>query len=146
MSVFFIAVAFVLGFLPGIFEPFSGDAGADMLVADRTAARLSEATLGSAATPGVLNDSCTVEFFDVDDDRPVDNCAFGSDVTDPGRAVGIGAATQLNVTIEDGGALATVDGQQLRVGPTPPGTVNVVRAQRVVLVDGDEHRLVVRVW
>lgn len=72
MSLFLIMVGFVFNFAPVMFDPFTTGQGGEMTAADRTAAALSEDMLADSGTaPNILNDSCTVEFFDTDGTLPI---------------------------------------------------------------------------
>jgi hypothetical protein len=75
MSVFLIAVAFVLSFTPNIIAPFAESGTEDSVTANRVASQLVEGTLADPDTPYVLDKACTVAFFapenvdgDIDDD------------------------------------------------------------------------------
>lgn len=144
MSVFLIAVGFVLGLAPGAFEPFATDSGENMIAAERGAARLVEdALVESPDHPGSLDRLCTVELFDGDSLVP-SNCRY--DTENLNDALGIKDTTGVNVTIESGGVIRSVDGTTLAAGPTSPPEQGVVVAQRVVFLDGGESKLLVRVW
>jgi len=147
MSVFLLTVAFVVGFLPGVFEPFDGGDGGAALVADRSADRLAGDLLGSPGRPGAVNATCTGVFFDSDADADdVDDCRFDATAADLSDALGVGSQTGLNVTVEEGGQVRSLAGQKLRAGPEPSASHSVTVARRVVLLDGDETSLYVRVW
>jgi len=137
ISVFLLTVAFVFGFLPGVFKPFSTPSGPNAMVADRSAARLAEGLLGPATTPAALNTSQTTDFF----------AAYAGDPVGLDRALGVDPGTQVNVTIQDGGTIRAVNGTQLRAGPSPPSaSTDVIVAWRIVRLDGTNSRLYVRVW
>ena len=149
MTVFLVTVGFVLTFVPGMFQPFDTDTGPNMVVADRTAARLAEDLLvDDVESPGLLNETCTVEFFDADGD--VAACRFDQDAADLESALDLEPTERVNVTIEDDAGPLTVtddgDTATASVGPTPAATGDVVVASRVVAVDGERGTLVVRVW
>ena len=146
MSVFLMTVAFVIAFLPSVFEPFTAADEGNTLAADRTAALLAEHLLADPATPTVLDATCTAEFFSETDDGMIGDCRFTHDATDLEAALGVGPATAVNVTVEEGGTVHAVDGVELSAGPTPPNSESVVSARRVVLLDGEERDLFVRVW
>jgi len=139
MAVFLVTVGFVVTFVPGIFQPFDTSTGPNMVVADRAASHLVEdALVESPAEPGVLNSTCTAEFFDAD--GSVGACRFDADASDVNAALGVEATTSLNVTVSDNAGLQYAAGR-----PAPP-TGDVVVARRVVLLDGTRQTLVVRVW
>lgn len=140
MSVFLLTVAFVIGFLPTVFEPFSAADEGHALAGDRTAALLAEHLLAEPAKPTILDAGCTAEFFDAD--GAVGDCRFGDDAADLEAALGVGPTTAVNVTVEEGGSVLN----GLSAGPTPPTSESVTTARRVVLLDGEERDLFVRVW
>lgn len=145
MSLFLLTIGIVFNFVPGMFRPFDTGTAPDMVTADRSAARLAEDLLvEDLDRPGRLNATCTAEFFD--DDGSVGDCRFDADGDDLATALGVDSFTGINVTIESGGALRTVDGVPAASGPTPPPSREQVSAKRVVLVDGDQGTLTVRVW
>lgn len=143
MSVFLIAVAFVIGFVPGMFDPFASESGADIIIADRSAAHLSGNTLvESPSKPSVLNTTCTVVFFS--GVTIPDGCRF--DTQELSSALGVDDAVSLNVTIQNGASIRSVNGEPLKSGRTPTVLDDVSVAQRVVHLDGESSRLYVRVW
>lgn len=144
MSVFLIAIGFVFGLAHGAFEPFATDSGENMIAAERGAARLVEdALVVSPDRPGVLDRQCAVELFNGDSSVPSD-CRYTTE--DLNDALGIKDTMGVNVTVEDGGVIRSVDGTPLAAGPTSPPEQGVVVAQRIVFLDGDESKLLVRVW
>ena len=149
MTVFLVTVGFVLSFVPGMFQPFETDTGANMVAADRGAAILVEdALVDGSETPGALNETCTAEFFDAN--GITGSCRFEDDADDLPGALGLDELRQVNVTIESGGSLETVQGGggpvTTAAGPSPASTDDVVVATRVVLVEGQQATLYVRVW
>lgn len=149
MAVFLIAIGFVLTFVPGMFQPFDTDTGSNMVTADRGAALLVEDALtDDARRPGSLNETCTAEFFTPD--GITGDCRFESDSKDLNEALGIAQFRNVNVTIESGGSLETVQkgGGPVTTagGKSPASTDDVVVATRVVLLDGEQATLYVRVW
>ncbi|WP_420028707.1 DUF7287 family protein [Halorussus caseinilyticus] len=146
MSVFLLTVAFVVGFLPGVFEPFTASGEGDVLASDRTASLLAEQLLADPETPGALNATCTAEFFSESDDGRIDECRFDADAGDLGTALGVSPTTAVNVTIEENGTVRSAGGVTLDAGPTPPESESVVVSRRVVLLGGEESDLYVRVW
>ncbi|USZ68800.1 hypothetical protein NGM10_03465 [Halorussus salilacus] len=149
MSVFLLTVAFVVAFVPDVFEPFTASGEGDALAADRTAALLSEHLLVDPATPNALNATCTVVFFDTDATADeVEECRFDANADDLETALGVSATTSVNVTVEEDGAVHELGGEglELRAGATPPESESATTARRVVLLDGEERDLYVRVW
>lgn len=144
MSVFLVTVGLVFTFAPGMFEPFTTEAGPHMIVADRSAARLvGDVLVESPDRPGVLNETCTVEFFDGAGSIP-SGCRF--ETHDVNEVLGLDSNTRVNVTILDGGTVETVGTTELHSGPSPDGTDSVIASQRMVVLDGNQSRLLVKVW
>lgn len=145
MGVFLITLAFVLAFLPGTLEPFTATAGENMVVAERAAASLTEELLvTSVMAPNVLNQTCTAEFFD--GDGLTAGCPFSADADDVPAAFGIDDTFRFNITIERAGSIRSVDGVTLSTGRAPPSGSDAVVAKRMVLLDGSEATVYVRVW
>lgn len=145
MSVFLVTLSIVLAFVPTMVQPFDSEAGPNMVVADRSAALLAEDLLvADVASPGVLNTTCTVDFFD--DDPDVADCRFTQDGSNLVDALAVDPYTSVNVTVESAGTVLTVDSHALQAGRSPPVTADVVSARRAVLVDGSRAILRVRVW
>mgnify|MGYP007097485224 CR=1 FL=1 len=138
-----MTVGFVLVFAPGMFEPFTTDAGPQMIVGDRSAVMLAEDILVESPTrPGVLDTSCTAAFFGTG--AIPSDCRF--DTRDLQDVTGSESGHGLNVTIRRAGSIRSIGSTTLAAGPAPPPTASVVTSQRLVYVDGAEGRLVVRVW
>jgi hypothetical protein len=152
MSVFLLTVAFVVGFLPGVFEPFTDGSEGDPLAADRTASLLAEQVLADPGSPSVLDGPCTAEFFDAEGDGAggVAGCRYDADAADLDAALGLGPGVEVNVTIAENGTVRSVshggETVDLHAGPTPPESESVVVSRRVVLLGGEERDLYVRVW
>lgn len=145
MAIFLITLGFVFSFVPGMFQPFESTNGPNMVASDRTAALLVEDILvDTVGTPGVVNATCAAEFFDGNGN--VGDCRFDVDSDDLNGALGVGNHRSVNVTLESGGSVITVDGVPARAGPAPASTANVVVSKRVVLVDGKRTTVFVRVW
>jgi len=145
MSVFLVTVGLVLSFTPGMFEPFDTETGPGMIVADRSASLLTEDLLVEDVTrPGVINTTCTTDFFDADPDDP--NCRFDANGTELHEALHIDRYRGLNVTVESSGSITTVDGDRLAAGPAPPDTADVVVGKRSVLIEDEQGIIIVRVW
>ena len=138
MSVFLLAVAFVFGIMPNLFEPFATDGGSDALVADRAGARIAEDILGEPGNPAVLNATCTQAFFAGSEPVP-DGCRYST--TDLNDALGLDDRTRVNVSIEDDGNVELARGHE-----PPTNSASIVVARRVVLLDGETNQLFVRVW
>ncbi len=154
-GVFLLTVGVVFAFVPTMFEPFAGSAGSTPIVADRSADLLSGPLLASdPATPTVLDTACTAAFFGANGAlASAGDCGFVAD--DPAvEILGLGDRS-VNVTVR---ALSdspttgvaqtvTVDGTDYtltRGSEGIPSDVSV--ASRVVSIDGEAYRLVVKVW
>jgi hypothetical protein len=152
MSVFLLTVAFVVGFMPSVFEPFTGSGEGDELASDRTATLLAEQLLADSPASPALDPACTAEFFDAAGDGAggVAGCQFTTDAADLDAALGLGSTTDVNVTIEENGTVRSVthdgDAVELKAGSTPVQSADVAVSRRVVLLDGEENDLYVRVW
>ncbi|UPV99639.1 hypothetical protein M0R88_14090 [Halorussus gelatinilyticus] len=148
MSVFLLTIAFVVAFLPGVFEPFTATGSGDVLAADRTAGLLAEQLLADPTSPGVFDSACTAEFFDAAGDGAagVAGCQYATDAADLDAALGLGPATAVNLTIENDGTVQSRRGVTLAAGPTPPRSESVVVSRRVILLGGDDADLYVRLW
>jgi len=97
ISVFLAVILFVFAFVPGILEPFNLSGEADTALAERVASDISQAKLGDASTPYVLESSCAVQFFD-ETDGPPSHCNYGGD--DLHERLGVDNTYNLNVTLE----------------------------------------------
>ena len=169
MSIFLLTVAFVVSFLPAMFQPFEAGDGSQVVAADRVADQLARRLLVGGAEPFVLDASCTEQFFALagspTESSPSD-CRFdGSDLHD---RVGLADDANVNVRLvgEDTGdagdqpdllctdASGTVDesGDQscattFEAGSAPPDdTGSVVVARRVVSIQHRDATLLVRTW
>lgn len=154
IGLFLLTVAFVFAFIPSIFAPFEGGSGELLVLADRSADHLAGNLLvDDPATPAALNATCVAGFFDADGAAP-GGCRFSDeeDGDDLRAALGIerpGVSVNATIRDPDGGiaVLGTADGDvTLAAGRPPPSTVDIAVARRLALVDGTEHRIVVRVW
>jgi hypothetical protein len=63
MSIFLLSLTFVLVFVPGMLQPFSGGAQAETPAVNRAADDLTQGRLGDASTPYVLDGEWTAELF-----------------------------------------------------------------------------------
>lgn len=131
MTVFLLAVGFVFGFLPMMFDPFTGHGVDDDLVADRSAAQLTEGLLvEDSTTPNVLSTTETEAFFE--------DCPIESELGIDERNV--------RIAIGPSDDPATVNDTALICGEEPPSSASVSVSQRLVSIDGESHLLAVRVW
>lgn len=151
VGLFFVALVFVLGVVPGMFDPFT--AGTDTGVGDRVASSLAVDQLGDPTDPYVLNRTCTWSFFDqmqTGTDAP-STCRFDTSVDDPVTLFGLDDSTSLNVSITDFDETPVVltDGgpaRTLQAGDPLPTKSSVTTARRNVHLAGQTYRLEVHVW
>lgn len=161
-GVFLLTLAFVIAFVPTVFDPFSGAATASPVVSDRVAAGLASDLLAASPTePGVLSSACTAAFFEgnatlgdaadcpegIEDDAATQ---FGLDedvlvaVHALDEAAPIGNAS--TVAIESRHASRDVTLSRTTDDPSGISRRDVSVSQRVVSIDGDRYRLTVWVW
>jgi len=156
-SVFIIAVGVVFAFVPAIFEPFSGAASSTPVVADRAVDHLSGSLLAAdPAAPGVLSPACTAAFMNATNVSGAD-CGFDA-ADSPAGLLGLGDR-EVNVTLRhpedsprtgppvDASDLdsVAVDGPLTREARRSRPT-DVTVSSRIVSIEGDQYRLVVKVW
>lgn len=147
IGIFFVAVTFVVGTIPGMFTPFVG--AGDTQVADRVASSLATGTLGSPDKPYVLDKNCTAGFFDQMNDNGTASteCRFDTNATDLGAVFALDSTQGINVQIENTtGVPATLDGTTLEAGRDPPPSTTVTSARRTVGIDDTTYWLVVQAW
>lgn len=144
VGIFFIALVFVLGTIPGMFSPFVGGSG-DTQVADRLASSLSADMLTHPSQPFILDATCTEAFFqqlNTGDNAP-DDCRFDTTANDLQGVFALDTTT--NVRVE----LSPVDGTggiNATAGETLPSQTTVSAARRTVGIEGETHTLEVHVW
>lgn len=168
VSVFLLAVGFVVLFIPTMFDPFSLGDGAGPVVAERSATHLVDGLLvADPSTPGTLDAGCTIAFFTAnttaataEDCRVVPSSSLARDV----GAISEEAATnedvpqswRVNASVQ---ALAERNGVAVRAnevrsgygtdrlarGPDAQGR-NADTYSKVVTIDDNRYRVVVRVW
>ncbi|MGQ3327696.1 DUF7287 family protein [Halorubrum sp. FL23] len=162
-SVFLLTLAFVVAFVPTVFDPFSGAATASPVVSDRVAAGLAGDLLAASPTePGVLSPACTAAFFE--GNATLGNVSGCPDGVDDDAATQFGLDEEvlvvihaLNESAPTGNASSTVavetrhasrDVTLNRTTDDPSGLArrDVSVSQRVVSIDGDQYRLTVQVW
>ncbi|MFC6825967.1 DUF7287 family protein [Halopelagius fulvigenes] len=144
VGLFLLVVAFVVAFVPGIFEPFERTESGTQ-VADRLATSLSTDLLGDPAEPYVLNDDCTVEFFDGSGGST--DCRFDASADAPDGVFALDSGTNANVTVRNrGGDIASLGGTTLAAGDAVPDDRSVTTARRAVRLNGTTYFLYVRVW
>lgn len=164
VGIFLVAVTVVIAFLPEMIEPFSSTPTENPLVADRIANQLQDYQL-AGSSPGVLNTTCTLYFFQDSASGP---CPSFDGTDSLNGKLGIDGSINVNVTVEqnvtagpgtevlcgDLGADEVTDppcggGEYaLALGDDPPSSqVSVSVARRGVYLDGREDVLLfVRVW
>lgn len=151
VGLFFVALVFVLGTIPGMFTPFA--AGTDAQVGDRVATSLASDRLGDPSTPYLLDTECTWEFFDqmrTGDDAPA-TCRYDTTVDSLQPLFGLDAGTGINVSVTtlDGTTATLANGGPaltLAAGDAIPSGVSVTTARRNVRLEGATYRLEVHVW
>ena len=149
VGLFLLVVAFVVAFVPTVFAPFESAEGPQ--TADRIGTSLAADRLGDPADPYVLNRTCTTEFFaQLDGDGPAPSgCHFNTSAETTREMFTLDGTRNANVsiwTLGAGGDVQTIDGTRLTAGPSLPETRSVTSARRVVSIDGETYRLLVRVW
>jgi len=153
-GVFIIAVGIVFAFVPTMFEPFSTAAGNSPVVADRTADHLTGSLLATdPATPSVLSTACTAAFFGSNESLG-DNANCGFNTTESTGDL-LGVDRNVNVTVRHLSdspttgppVTRTVDGTDYTLTRGDDNTASEVTvANRVVMIEGDQYRFVVKVW
>ncbi len=165
-GVFLLALAFVIGFVPSLFEPFSTAESASPIVSDRVAAGTVD-LLGTSATdstalhaptnPGVLAPACTVAFFTANATLADEaDCPFDAS-TPPDDLLEVDGDVQIVIHELDERDPALVDVETgygtfedvetIRASADLPTTADdVTVSRRVVSVNGAQYRLTVRVW
>ncbi|ELZ46205.1 hypothetical protein C464_11408 [Halorubrum coriense DSM 10284] len=160
MSVFLVAVGFTFAFVPSLLEPYAVGEGATVIVAERGAARLAESSLAGSGSAATLSHACTLAFFNGTDPETASDesdCAWTANADDLHAELGVDDVRGLNLTVTQGGTLATLDAGgtavAMRAGPAPPRDRSVAAASRLVTVDDPEdraapetYRLTLRVW
>ncbi|NHN58343.1 MULTISPECIES: hypothetical protein [Halorussus] len=174
MSIFLVTVAFVVTFLPGMFQPFEGGDGPAVVAADRVADQLGRRLLAAGAEPFVLDASCTAAFF-ADSGPPAESspadCRYGG--TTLRDRLGLANDADVNVRLVgedadgdgdpdllcsdgdadgDGDVVIDETGDQscattFEAGDAPPDdTGSVAVARRVVSIQHGDATLLVRTW
>mgnify|MGYP005850237913 CR=1 FL=1 len=162
-GVFLLALAFVIAFVPTLFDPFSAAGTASPVVSDRVAAGVAGDLLAASPTqPGVLSSACTAAFFTESESLAADaGCGFDASAP-PGDQFGLDDGVQVIVhapderTPSENPSTVTIttrhgtfeDVELTRSTGTPSGTArdDITVSQRLVSIDGTQYRLTVRVW
>ncbi|QGX94524.1 hypothetical protein EI982_06850 [Haloplanus rallus] len=164
-SVFLVTVAFVVAFVPGIFQPFAEGPQEELASVDRIADTVVHDLLDGGDDTTTLDRECTIYLFNDTDTDPTGTCPF--DDSDPlSEQVGLSEGHHVNVTVvggdPNGGSQNPVctDGQHVTVSdtddctggvalnagePVPSSGASVI-GRRVVHVDGTTATVVVRMW
>ncbi|GAB7008497.1 DUF7287 family protein [Halorubrum trueperi] len=165
-GVFLLTLAFVVAFVPTLFDPFTAAETASPIVSDRVAAGVAGDLLAaSPAEPGVLSPACTVAFFeDGEGNATLADAAGCPDGIENDTAVQFGLDEEVLIVIHalnesnpsESPANVTVatrhgtfENIKLNRTSASPDTVDgddVTVSQRLVSLDGEQYRLTVRVW
>jgi len=162
MSIFLVALVFVLAFVPGMLEPFSGGTQSETPAVNRVADDLTQRTLTDGDQAYVLDETCTVALFTSGSPSA---CRYdGDSLSDK---VGILERSPVNVTIRgdldssgsdsflcwDGTADTVRERGHpdcdtvLSAGSKPAGSGGkTVSAHRVALLDGEDVTIEVVMW
>jgi len=165
ISIFLAVLLFIFLFIPGILSPFTASAQEETVASNRVADQLATGTLASPTQPYVLDNHCTVRFFQ---DNPGD-CPFSSGSLE--SVVGVEENRQrANVTIRgnlstagDGDDILCWDGDgddtglveasntaecdtTLTRGDSPSSNSASVTSLRVVSLDGTDVTIYVEMW
>lgn len=155
MVLFLLVLGYVFAFIPQLFSPFTPATDSSALRVDRTADFLTQDALaerrpnvgdGNRTDGRTLDPVCTEDFFN---GSGIEQCPTAADnVT---RFVGLPEESSVNVTMERNGEIARYNGTgsdtRLATGPEPNvDAKQVVRAVRVVSLDGRDYQFVVRLW
>jgi len=168
VSVFLLAVSFIVLFVPTMFDPFSLGDGAGPVVAERSTTHLADGLLvADPGTPGTLDAGCTIAFFTAnstaaanEDCRvvPTDSLArdVGAITADEATDDDVPQRWHVNASVQ---ALNESSGTAVRANDVHSGygTDRLARGpdsrghngdtySKVVTIEGDRYRIVVRVW
>lgn len=169
MSVFLLTVAFVVSFVPTMFQPFDASGGSEIVTGDRVADHLGRRLLIADVEPFVLGVPCTSDFFELSGspaESSPSSCRF--DGTTLNERLGLAADANVNVQLlgedadgdgspdllcDDGNGNIDESGDTpscatvFEAGSTPPdGTDSVVVARRVISIQNRDATLLVRTW
>lgn len=152
-GVFLLAVAAVVTFIPGMFDPYADAGSGNPAAADRAAAHLSDGLLAAdPAEPSTLDVGCTAALFDeenatgahaldcpFDPDEPLD-LLLGVDGDVHVSIHPVNERPNESSSLAYGGETVTLE----RGSDGAP--LDVTTAHRIVLLDGERYRLTVRMW
>ncbi|MFB6109067.1 MAG: hypothetical protein ABEJ82_09570 [Haloplanus sp.] len=164
-SVFLVTVAFVVAFVPGIFQPFVRGPQEELAGVDRVADTVSRDLLGGSDRSYRIDRDCTVAFFD--DSVSDAGCRFDNSESIRDR-IGVTDRHELNVTLvgadvdgdgspdqlcadadhafEEEGTAGFSCATRLSGGAPVPNDGTSVVARRVVHVGGTDATVLVRMW
>jgi len=164
-GVFLLTLAFVIAFIPTVFDPFTAAETASPVVSNRVAAGVAGDLLASSpAEPGVLSPACTAAFFEAGEgNATLADAADCPDGIENDTAAQFGLDEEVLVVIhalnesEPIGNASTVPIETrhvtrnvtLRRGPDDTDELSDGDAsvsQRAVSIDDDQYRLTVWVW
>ena len=147
VSVFLAAIIFVVAFIPSMFAPFDDSTGGASSTADRAVDRLTlDVLLTTPRSPGELDEICTEGFFNGTVPSDCRYSTAASSTSALRTVLGLGATTDVNVTVRNETGIRTLGGTKLAAGETASSVANPVVAKRSVLLAGEQNRVVVRVW
>lgn len=146
MTIFLLVIGYVFAFVPSLFTPFTPETDSTSVRVDRTADLLTRDALAeNASAAGLLNSTCTGEFFATTD--PSAYCRF--EKSNIQTIAALPARTNVNVTMRHNGGIAThpTTGTVLARGPSAEEAGGrVIRAVRIVTLLGSDYQFVVRLW
>ncbi|AOW80391.1 hypothetical protein HTSR_1213 [Halodesulfurarchaeum formicicum] len=125
---FLLAVTVVVGFVPGMLDPFVTGTEGHPVTADRAVTTLTSETLAVGESPYVTTG------------ERVGAVINNSTEAELATALGVGNGARLNVTVTN--RTGTVE----QVGTDPPDTGAVTAAHRVISIDGQAATVTLRVW
>lgn len=151
MVIFLLLLGYVFAFIPSMFTPFAPDSDSSSIKADRTADLLTRDLLairepagnGLKVRAGLLNATCTEEFFEREGE-----CSYD----DIHTHIGLPSHVSVRIEMQRQGEIATYppgsgSGTKLARGPEPTVTTKqVIRAVRIVSLNGRDYHFVVKIW
>lgn len=168
VTIFVVVLMGVFLFVPGTLEPFDNGNQEDLVTVERIADDLTQQSLAAPERPFILDDSCTVTFFEDPSSSP-GSCRYSGSNT--AERIGITDVQSVNISLRGEAAVGSEDpnilcwdssntpGSRLETGSNcaPSDTVlsvgdgssgisSSVTARRVVELDGRDVFLVVELW
>jgi len=163
MSIFLLSLAFVLVFVPGMFDPFTAGTQEETVAVNRVADELAQRALGNATTPYELDAGCTRAFFAGGTGT---GCEFSGATIE--EQVGVEDRQRVNVTVTGNLSAATgpdvvcwdratgsfveerncgADRVLLARGPNPGSSGSkTISATRIVSLAGADVTIEVEMW